>query len=170
MQTLKLYDTKALARILDLTERRVRQLKDQNIISEYKGAPGLYELVPTIHAYINYLRKRNPDGTENIDYNTERALFMRAKRRDIELDVGVKEGDLHATADIERVMTGMLVNFKSRLMAMPAKLSPVLAKKTSKVEIHRILKDSVDEALCELADFDNAFKNEGDNDDESGNA
>ena len=154
---LKLYDVKAIARLLDLSERRVRQLKDQNIIQEYKGMPGLYELVSTIHAYVNYLRRRNPESAENIDYNTERAKFMKAKRRDVELDVGIKEGDLHASADIEAVMTSMLTNFKSRLMAIPAKLSAVLSKKTDRAEIHRILKGSVDEALSELADFDNTF-------------
>ena len=167
---MKLYDVKAIARMLNLTERRVRQLKDKNIIREYDGTPGLYELVPTLHAYINFLRNRNPESGEDIDYNTERAKLIRAKRRDAEFDLAVKEGNLHAAADVETVMTGMLSNFKSRLMAIPAKLSPVLSKKTDKAEIHRILKDSVDEALNELADFNSAFVNKGATDNESGNA
>jgi len=146
--------------MLDLSERRVRQLKDQNIITEYSGKPGLYELIPTVHAYVNYIRKRNPESEENIDYNTERARLVKAKRQNEEYDLRVKERDLHSAADIEAVMTDMLINFKSRLMAIPAKLSPTLSKKTDKAEIHRILKDSVDEALSELADFDKAFKKE----------
>ena len=166
---MKVYDVKAIARILNLTERRVRQLKDENIIQEYKGSLGLYDLIPTIHAYLNYLRNRNPDSGENIDYNTERAKLVRAKRRDIELDVGVKEKDLHASADIEAAMGKMLVNFKSRLMAIPSKLSPVLSKKTDKTDIYKILKDSVDEALNQLADFDSVFREGGDGDNESGN-
>jgi hypothetical protein len=152
---MKVYDVKAIARILDLTERRVRQLKEQDVITEY--APGLYELQPTVHAYVNYLRKRNPESGENIDYNTERAKLIRAKRLHEEYDLRVKEGDLHAAADVEAVMVNMLINFKSRLMSLPSKLSPVLSKKTDKAEIHRILKDSVDEALNELADFDKTF-------------
>jgi hypothetical protein len=152
---LKVYDVKAVARTLDLTERRVRQLKEQGVITEY--APGLYELTPTIHAYVNYLRKRNPESGENIDYNTERAKLIRAKRLNEEYDLRVKEGDLHAAADIEAVMGNMLINFKGRLMSLPSKLSPVLSKKTDKAEIHRILKDSVDEALNELADFNKTF-------------
>jgi phage terminase Nu1 subunit (DNA packaging protein) len=154
---MKLYNVKAVARFLDLTERRVRQLKDQNIITEYNNTPGLYELMPTNHAYINYLRKRNPESAENIDYNTERAKLIKAKRQNEEYDLRVKEGSLHETAEIEAVMTDMLLNFKSRLMAIPSKLSQVLSKKTDKAEIHRILKDSVDEALNELADFDKIF-------------
>lgn len=165
---MKLYDVKAVARFLDLTERRVRQLKDEGIIQEYKGMPGLYDLIPTTHAYINYIRKRNPDNAESIDYNTERAKLIRAKRLNEEYDLGVKEGSLHTSEDVEAVMVSMLITFKSRLMAIPAKLSPVLSKKTDKAEIHRILKDSVDEALNELADFDKTFK-EGGTGNESGN-
>jgi hypothetical protein len=165
---LKLYDVKAVARFLDLTERRVRQLKDQGVIQEYKGTPGLYDLTDTNRNYINYLRKRNPESEENIDYNTERAKLIKAKRLNEEYDLRVKEGDLHSSADVEAVMTDMLINFKSRLMAIPSKLSPVLSKKTDKAEIHRILKDSVDEALNELADFDKSF-NEGGTGNESGN-
>lgn len=80
----------------------------------------------------------------------------------------VKEGDLHTSADIESVMTDMLINFKSRLMAIPAKLSPALSKKTDKAEISKILKGAVDEALNELSDFDRMFGNGG-NDNENGN-
>ena len=163
---LKVYNVKAIARILDLTERRVRQLKEQGIITEY--SPGLYELVPTVHAYVNYLRRRNPESAENIDYNTERAKLIRAKRLDVEFDLGVKEGNLHTTEDVETVITDMLMNFKSRLMSVPSKLSPVLSKKTDKAEIHKIIKDTVDEALNELADFDKLFK-KTEGEDESGN-
>lgn len=168
---MKLYDTKAVARILDVSERRVRQLKAENVIQEYKAGTGLYELVPTIHSYINFLRKKNPESAENIDYNTERAKLVKAKRLNEEYDLRVKEGDLHTSADIESVMTDMLINFKSRLMAIPAKLSPVLAKKSDKAEISKILKEAVDEALNELSDFDRTFgsSEDGGNDNESGN-
>ncbi len=156
---MKLYNVKAIARFLDISERRVRQLKAEGIIQEYKGTAGLYDLLPTVHNYINYLRKRNPESSENIDYNTERAKLIKAKRLNEEYDLRIKEGDLHTSADIENVMTNMLINFKSRLMAIPAKLSPILSKKTDKAEINRILKDAVDEALNELSDFDHTFGN-----------
>jgi hypothetical protein len=149
-----------VARVLKLSERRVRQLKDQHIIAEYNGKPGLYDLIPTVHAYLDYIRKKNPESEENIDYNTERARLVKAKRQNEEYDLRVKERDLHSSADIEVAMTNMLINFKSRLMAIPAKLSPALSKKTDKAEIHSILKDSVDEALGELADFDKLFEQE----------
>jgi hypothetical protein len=136
------------------------------VIEEYKGRAGFYDLAAANRAYINFLRKGS-GGEENINYNTERALFMRAKRRDVEFDLGLKEGKLHTSEDVEAVLAGMLISFKSRLAAIPAKLSPVLSKKSDKAEISRILKAACDEALSELADFNSLF---GEAENESGNA
>jgi hypothetical protein len=154
----KLYDSKAVARFLDVSERRVRQLRDEKVITEKR--PGLYDLIETNHSYINYLRKRNPESEENIDYNTERAKLVRAKRKNEEYELQLKENQLHAAVDIEIVMKNMLVNFKSRLMAIPSKLSPILCKKTDKAEIFKLLKEQIDEALLELSDFKTAFGKE----------
>lgn len=153
---MKYYDTKAIARFLDVTERRVRQLRDEKIITEIR--PGLYDITKTNHNYINFLRKRNPESEEIIDYNTERAKLVRAKRKNEEYELGLKECRLHESADIEIIMTDILINFKSRLMVIPSKLSPILSKKTDKTEIHGLLKEAVDEALNELSNFDNTFQ------------
>lgn len=154
---MKLYDAKAVARFLDLSERRVRQLKDEKVIAEYPGTSGLYELVPTLHAYINYLRKQNPDSEDGIDYNAERAKLVRAKRLNEEYELRLKENKLHEAELVEMLLTNMLLNFKSRLMAIPSKLSPILSKKTDKAEIFKILKDQIDEALNELSDYETVF-------------
>lgn len=155
---MKLHDTKAVARFLDISERRVRQLREEKIIDEVR--PGLYDLLETNRRYINYLRKRNPESEEAVDYNTERAKLVRAKRRNEELDLKIRENQLHSSEDVEQVLTNMLINFRSRLMAIPARLSPILSKKTDKAEIFKILKAQVDEALNELSDF-NALFGEG---------
>lgn len=155
---MKLYDVKAVARFLDLSERRVRQLRDEKIIEE--AAPGLYDLKETNHRYINYLRKRNPESDENIDYNTERAKLIRAKRQKEEAELKLMEGRLHEAEVIETVMKDTLVNFKTRLLAIPSKLSPVLAKKTDRAEIFKMIKAQIDESLEELADFESVFRKE----------
>ena len=164
MRGLKLYDVKAVARFLDVSERRVRQLRDEKVIAEVR--PGLYDLIDTNRRYINYLRKRNPESEETIDYNTERAKLVRAKRKNEEYELQLKENRLHASEDIEAVMKDMLVNFKARLMAIPAKLAPVLCRKTDRAEIFKLLKEHIDEALQELSDF-NAALGEGAKDDEA---
>lgn len=163
---MKLYDAKAVARFLDISERRVRQLRDEKVIAEVR--PGLYDLTEANHRYINYLRKRNPESEAVIDYNTERAKLVRAKRKNEEYELQLKEQRLHAAEDIESVMTDMLVNFKARLMAIPSKLAPVLCKKTDRAEIFRLLKEHIDEALLELSDFKAAFGEKVDDEESNG--
>lgn len=152
---MKAYTTAAVAKWLDLSERRVRQLREQNIITEVR--PGLYDLKTVNHQYINYLRKNNPESESTIDYNEERAKLVRAKRESQELELQLRKNELHTTEDIEQVLTDTLIKFKTRLMAIPAKQSPVLAKKSDQTEIFKLLKLSIDEALEELADFQTLF-------------
>lgn len=153
---MKLYDTKQIARFLDLSERRVRQLRDEGVISE-SARPGLYDLIETNRRYINYLRKHNPDSADRLDYNAERAKLVRAKRKSEEYELQLKESRLHSSEDIETVMTAMLINFKSRLSSIPSKLAPLLSKKNNTAEIAKLLKDQMDEALTELSDYKTAF-------------
>lgn len=152
---MKLYTVKAVANWLDLSERRVRQLRDDKIITEYK--PGLYDLKTANHQYINYLRKNNPESESSIDYNAERAKLVRAKREAQEMELQLRRKEVHTTEDIEQVMTDTLVRFKTRLMAIPAKLSPILSKKKDQTEIFKILKNAIDEVLEELSDFQKVF-------------
>lgn len=152
---MKLYTSAAVAKRLDMTERNVRMLRDKGILTEYK--PGLYDLQRATNQYINFLRQKNPEAEQKVDYNTERALLVRAKREGQELELQQRKNELHTSEEIEQVMTDMLIRFKTRLMAIPAKQSPILSKKTDQTEIFKILKAGIDEALDELADFKTTF-------------
>jgi len=121
----------------------------------------LYSVGEHVAVALYYLRKRNPESEETIDYNTERAKLVRAKRKNEEYELQLKENKLHSSEDIEAVMKDMLVNFKARLMAIPAKLAPVLCKKTDRAEIFKLLKEHIDEALLELSDFNGTFGERG---------
>lgn len=151
---MKLYTVKVVAKYLNMTERNVRILRDKNIITE--RAPGLFDLARVIPQYIEYIRKGGTEE-ETTDYNVERAKLVKAKRENEELELALKRKELHRTEDIEQVMTDTLIRFKTRLLAVPAKVSPILAKKTNQTEIFEIIKSATDEALEELADFDGIF-------------
>ena len=77
---MKLYTGKALADWLAVTERRVRQLRDEGVLLERE--PGLYELQPSVVRYIAYLRK----GSGNTNLTDERALLTRAKREAADME------------------------------------------------------------------------------------
>lgn len=144
-----------------MTERNVRLLRDKGVLAEYK--PGLYDLKTVTVQYINFLRQKNPEAEDRVDYNTERAKLMRAKRESEELELQLRKNELHTTEDIEKALTDMLVNFRTKLMAIPAKLSPIMAKKKDQTEIFKLMKTAIDETLEELADFDKMCKEEKEN-------
>lgn len=155
---LKMYTAAAVARRLDMTERNVRLLRDKGVLTEYK--PGLYDLQTVTVQYINFLRQKNPEAEDKVDYNTERAKLVRAKRESQELELRVRKNELHTTEDVEKALTDTLVNFRTKLMSIPAKLSPIMAKKKDQAEIFKLLKAAIDETLEELSDFDKICKKE----------
>ena len=144
-----LYTSKAVAQRLGLTERRIRQMRDAAIIRETK--PGLYDMKPTVQAYLAYLR--NNTG----DLNQQRAELTKTKKELAKLELDERKGDLHRTEDIEQALTTMLMNFRTKVMSMPAKLAKTLAGMSDNAEIYDLLKKETDEALDELSDYDTAF-------------
>lgn len=115
-----LYTSKVVAQWLCLTERRVRQLRDEGVIVEAR--PGLYELQPTVARYITYIGGAGKETLTN-----ERMKLTRAKREAAELENELRKGEVHRTEDIERGIKSMFLNIRSRFLALPAKLSPTLA-------------------------------------------
>lgn len=142
-----LYTSKVVAAWLGLSERRVRQLRDEGIIEE--RCPGLYDLKTTVLKYINYLRSGS--GT---NLNDERARLTKAKREAAEMENKLKEGLMIEAADIEPRIKNMLLIFRSRILSLPAKLSPKLAAMDGQqAEIFDVLQEELEEVLSVLSDY-----------------
>lgn len=149
---MKLYTSKVVAAWLGLTERRVRQLRDEGVIAEKQ--PGLYDLQATVTRYITFLR----NGSGKINLNDERAGLTRAKREAAEMENKLRMGELHRTQDIETGLKTVFLNIRGRFLALPAKLSPTLASMGgNQTAIFDELKQAIDEALEELSDYRVAF-------------
>lgn len=146
-----LYTSKVVAQWICLTERRVRQLRDEGVIQEAR--PGLYDLQPTVARYIQYL---GGAGKENL--NEERRKLTAAKREAAEMDNQQRRGELHSTEDFERGFKTMLLNVRSRFLILPAKLAPTLAAGGLKqAEIFDLLKGAIYEALEEMSQYNAAM-------------
>lgn len=158
---MKLYTEKVIADWLAVTERRVRQLRDEGVIAERK--PGLYELKSSVVRYISYLRK----GNGNTNLTDERALLTRAKREAADMENELRRGNLHSSEDIERGLKTMCLNIRTKFLTLPAKLSPRLSQMGGdQAGIFDALKQAVDEALDELSDYQTALALERDDEDE----
>ena len=155
-----LYTSKAVAEWLGLTERRVRQLRDEGVKKE--KSPGLYDMRKTVTRYILFIRK----GNKKADLNDERAMLTRAKREAADMENKVRRGELHSAEDIEKGIKTMCLNIRSRFLTLPAKLAPTLVKMGSQAQIFDELKKAIDEALEELRSFNVALALNGGNDEE----
>lgn len=155
---MKLYDKNMVAKFLDMTPKNVERLTDKGVLKTI-GETKLYSLIEANHAYIGYLRDRSTE-TGAADLNEEKAKLTKAKRIKEELDLALKRGELHKAEDVKKIMSSMLVNFKSRLSAIPAEEADKLATMTDKAKIFLYLNGKIKEALTELSDFEEIFKRE----------
>ncbi len=141
-----LYTSKVVADWLGLSERRVRQLRDEGIITEAR--PGLYDLKATISKYITFL-----GGSSRENLNTERTKLTAEKRKAAEMENDLRRRVLLHTEEIEAAMKTVFLNIRSRMLTVPAKLSPVLeGKNGDRDAIYSELDSAIREALEDLSD------------------
>lgn len=145
-----------LGNLFGVTDRRIRQMAEEGILE--RAAKGRYKLVDSLKNYILTLKLSaegtgidNPDG--EIDINEEKALHERVKRHISELKLRTMKGELHKSADVERVMTDMLAAFRTRILSIPSKVAPVLEFRDANDIKERLLAECT-EALSELKDYD----------------
>ena len=147
----KIYTRSAIAELLNLSEKRIKQLTDDDTIKEFSH--GHYKLWPTAKAYITYLQ----NATGSLDYNAEKANLTKVKREDAELSLALRHGELHRAADVEFIMTNMLMAFKAKLEALPHKILPLLVNAMDSGsppdEVLVILRKAIEEAVGELRDY-----------------
>ena len=145
-----------LEKILQVSDRRIRQLAEENIIA--RVSKGRYRLMESISNYILTLKvsmevgnSQSVDGELNLD--EEKAIHERVKRHISELKLKTMQGELHKSEDVERVMTDMLISIKSKLLSMPSKLAPMLVARNDIDFIKRTISTEVLEVLNELKDY-----------------
>ena len=95
-----LYTSKVVAQWLCLTERRVRQLRDEGVIVEAR--PGLYELQPTVARYITYIGGAGKDrivGGLGAAAEADEALAMRPRQEIRRRGLGIECGPVEVAGD-----------------------------------------------------------------------
>lgn len=151
------FGTNEISEIFGVSERRIQQLVKAGAISRIDR--GKFHLPTVIEEYSNWKvdNASHPvftDDGEEVDYDYENALLMRAKRHKAELELKIMRGELHRSVDIERVMNDMLISFKTKCLAIPSKTAPKLLNQTDLAVITDTIKNEVYEALNELSEYD----------------
>lgn len=139
---------KRLAQILGITERRVNQLVKEEKILE-KDPNGKFNLQNNIYNYYKFKFCKD----EEIDFAIERAKHERAKREMAEIELAKLKNKMHDAEDVERVLTGMLINFRNRMLTIPVKVAPKVIGQKNIAVINEILRQEIQDALQELSEY-----------------
>lgn len=157
---MKYYTAAALGRTLGLSEDTVKGMVRSGVIQRGKAENGFLLLEPSAREIIAELSRTDRDD-KPMSYEDERARLMRAKRQSAEYDLGLRKKELHTSEDIELTVTAVLMRFRSKLRALPARLAPQCALTSDKQGVYELLKRATDETLEELSDLEGLLTEEG---------
>jgi phage terminase Nu1 subunit (DNA packaging protein) len=130
--------------LLGLPERSFYRLVEEGVIP--KCGDGEYILGEVEEAYW-----KDCLGSEGLEAARTRLATAQAER--VELELAEQRGEVHRASAVMRVWADNVINTKTRLLALPSKLAPELQGKTLQ-EIQARLKEEINEALNELAEYD----------------
>ena len=140
-----------IARLLDLSERRIQQLSRDGVIPTAER--GQYDLVAAVRGYVAYLRDlavRAQAGAP--DFGIERARLIKAKADLAEMEAHGRRGELLSAEDVEAAWTAVLARLRARLLVLPDRLAPLCVEETTIAGVRDQIRKAVREALDELSE------------------
>ena len=142
-----------IAKLLDLSERRVQQLSREGVIP--KATRGQYDLIGSVRGYVRYLRDQAVSAQAGApDYAVERARYIRARADLVEMEASQRRGALIAADDIEVAWIKVLALLRTRVLALPDRLAPEVFTLASLAETRNLLRTNLREVLDDLANSD----------------
>lgn len=146
------YPVDAIAKLLNLTPRRVQQLVRDEIIP--KPEKGQYDLIRCVRGYVKYLQKRAEGRIEPRELDDERTRLVKAQAEHKELEVAALHRSL---LPFDEVVTGwqqLVAAFRSKCLALPSKLAPLVVTMNEIGEIQEHIDSGIREALEDLSRFE----------------
>lgn len=126
-----LQSTEIMAKLFELDPRRVQQLAKEGVLPAASQRPYKFDLLPTVKAYIRYLRDRaNGKEAKTADTVKAEADKLRAeadlkqsKAKIAELQLKELEGKMHRSEDVEAMTNDLVYTARSMIMALPGRLA-----------------------------------------------
>ena len=155
-----LQETAVIAKLFNLTERRVQQLAKEGILPVASKRPYKFDLLPTIQAYIRYLNDRLASKDKGEEYSTAEYDKLRAeanikqsKDKIAEMQLKELEGKMHRSEDVEAVMEDLVYTIRGMILALPGRLAMDVTQAASAAEASAIIREECNKILNELAGY-----------------
>lgn len=140
-----------IAKLLDLSERRVQQLSREGVIP--KAERGQYDLIGSVRGYVRYLRDQAVRAQSGApDYAAERARFIRARADLAEMEAEEKRRSLLAADQVEVAWIAVLALLRTRLLGLPDRLAPLAFEQSTVGDTRNLIRAAIREVLDDLAE------------------
>lgn len=136
-----------LAKLLNLTERRLQQLAKEGVIPRQER--GKYPLIGCVNGYVKFLQDKLAGSGDARDLSSERAKLARIQSEHTELRVKQLRGELVPAAAAVHVLEALASAMKTRLTSMPY----VLKQRHPEVSAGVVseIRDLIEDALRQVA-------------------
>lgn len=155
MAKMPAYKGETMATLLSLSRQQLLNLAKAGHIP--RTVAGKYELIPTVQAYIRYLRERSigkGGGGERDDIASERMRLTREQADKAAMENAKARGDLIPASLVQKSIERAFSAFGARIDAIPRKAVPRLKGCSGDAAREKVLRVMVKEALHELSAFD----------------
>lgn len=147
------YNTATIAKLLNLTDRRVQQLASDGVF--VRQANGEFRLAETVNAYCRFLQGR--ESAASTDINEEKRRLTRAQADIVEMNAARRRGELIEIDAAVELVEEALGRVRPKLLGIGATASPRVhlcasAQGATVGDIQSIIDDAVTEALHEIRD------------------
>lgn len=140
-----------LAAILGKSERALTEWQKEGMPIDKNGARGQSNLYNTAKV-IEWMIKRATDSTGEMERAKLRLIVAQATSA--ELDVQEKQGTLITVDAMKLMWASVLGSFRARILSIPSRLTPQISGLRDPKKIDKLLKDTLHDALNELAEYD----------------
>jgi len=93
-------------------------------------------------------------GSKKLNRNDEDARRLKAQADKLEMEMDLARGEIVKTEDVGEYVLGILMAFRSKLLAMPKRLAPRLTGMKRTGDVQAMIETDITAALAELAALD----------------
>ncbi len=154
-----MYPASTLAKLFNLSERRIRQLATEGIIP--KTERGKYELVGAVRGYVTYLQDRAlGQEVKTTDIQAQRLRLIKAQADEKELELQTKRSELIPANEVREYWGRLVVAAKTSFLALPDRIKQML---TLNDEERDLIDTEIREALTKLSAYKDQSQSETQN-------
>ena len=143
------YPVTTIAKLLDLTDRRVQQLANDGVIP--RAERGRYDLIATVQGYVRFLRERAFGAVANTDAHTEKTRLTAAQASIAEMTEMEMRGELVRAGDVRREIYTASRQIRNTMLTMPDRIASKLVTVDDGLVIHEMLEAEITVMLEDVA-------------------